>query len=219
MSFIKPYVYFIALSFLTSLIVYFNPRYTKGYLKFFPPFLFGTLIIETIGLYLGSAGRNNLFLYNFFTVIEFNFYFLVISSWIHRRSIKIVIWLTIIFYTAIAVINILFFQGIKTFHTTTYALGCLLIVIFCIFYFLELFKLPRSVQLWKSPTFWICAGLIFFYSCGFPLFALINYWQKISLLVINNFSIILEIMNIFLYSLFIIGFLCSKRRNYISSLS
>ena len=86
---------------------------------------------------------------------------------------KKVIRIIMILYALIAIINIIFIQKMKAFHTVTYAFGCLLIVAVCIYYFFELFKIPKSVKLKNNPAFWICSGLLFFYCCGFPLFGLI----------------------------------------------
>jgi tellurite resistance protein TehA-like permease len=128
--------------------------------------------------------------------------------------VKGIIRVTVVLYALAAVSNILFIQKMKTFHTVTYSLGCLLIVLFCIYYFFELFRLPKSVKLKHNPAFWICTGLLFFYCCGFPLYGLINYWSDISKLILKNFDKIITILNIFLYTLFTIAFLCIRTRKY-----
>lgn len=214
MGFLRLYMFFIAVSFLASLSVYFKPKTSYSYLKLFPPFLLATLIVEALGVYLWSVGKNNLELYNFFTAFEFFFYLCIISLVISNNKIKRVIRITSILYIFIAVINILFIQKMKTFHTITYSLGCLLIVVSCIYYFLELFRVSKSVKLKNNPAFWICSGLLFFYCCGFPLYGLINFWSDISKLVVRNFGEIVTILNIFLYTLFTVAFLCIKTRKY-----
>ena len=78
MSIFPPYVYFIAISFLASLTALFV-KPSPFYLKLFPPFLLATLVVESVGAYLPSIDKPNVWLYNFFTVIEFCFYLLVIS--------------------------------------------------------------------------------------------------------------------------------------------
>ena len=211
MAFLSLYVYFIALSFIASLVVYAGRNYI--YLKLFPPFLFITLTAEFTGLYLRNIGRNNLFIYNFFSVFEFSFYIVLISIIIHNKKAKLVMRAGSVVYAAISTVNILFIQGMKEFHTVTYSLGCLLIVAACIYYFLELFRRPKSVKLFLDPAFWICSGLLFFYCCGFPLYAFINFWSSLKW-AIKNFDNIVTILNIFLYTLFIIAFLCSRNRKY-----
>lgn len=217
MSFLPLYVYFIIISFLASLSVYFISKDLPYYLKLFPPFLFATIIVEVLGTYLASIGKSNLWLYNFFTVFEFCFYLWIISLIINSRRAKKIIRIILIFYALASTVNIIFIQKMKAFHTASYAMGCLLIVAVCVYYFFELFKLPKSVKLKNNPAFWICSGLLFFYCCGFPLFGFSNFLSGISKLIIKNFYSIIVILNIFLYSLFTIAFLCRlKIRKYIS---
>lgn len=206
------FIYFIGISFVASLTVYFVPKPAQLYLKIFPPFLLATASVELLGLYMQERNSSNLKIYNFFTVIEFCFYFFVLSQVIANLRMKKVIIATIFIYAAGAAVNILFFQGAKkTFHTVTYSIGCLLVTVYCIFYFWELFKLPKSIKLHLNPAFWICTGLLFFYICGFPLYGFINYLVSVSVLLRNNFFLIVTILNIFLYTLFTIGFLCRIR--------
>lgn len=220
MSFLPVYIYFMVISFLASLSVYFTSKNDYFYLKLFPPFLLATIIVEAIGNYLGSKGKSNIVIYNFFTVFEFCFYLWVISLIISNKQVKKITRGTALLYMLIAVINIIFIQKMNAFHSVTYAFGCLLIVAFCIYYFLELFKLPKSVKLKNNPAFWICSGLLFFYCCGFPLFGMANFLSGISKLIIRNFLSIIIILNIFLYSLFTIAFLCRiKTRKYTLSRS
>lgn len=218
MSFLPLYVYFIAISFLASLSVYFILKDSPVYLKLFPPFLFATLIVEIIGSYLSSVKKPNLWLYNFFTVFEFCFYLWIIALIISNKQMRKIIRVFLIVYAVASTINIIFIQKMKAFHTGSYAIGCLLIVAVCVYYFFELFKLPKSVKLKNNPAFWLCSGLLFFYCCGFPLYGMFNFLSGISKLIIRNFYSIIIILNIFLYSLFTIAFLCRlKTRKYTSS--
>jgi len=215
MSILPLYVYFIVISFLASLSVYSTSKSSYSYLKLFPPFLLATLVAESFGSYLSALKKPNLAIYNFFTVFEFCFYLYVISLIIGSRQIKRAIAIVITFYAIVAVMNIIFFQGMNAFHTVTYAFGCLIIVAACIYYFFELFKFPKSIDLKNNPAFWICSGLLFFYCCGFPLFGFTNLLSGISRLIIRNFFSIIVILNIFLYTLFTIAFLCRlKIRKY-----
>jgi len=218
MSFLPLYVYFIFFCFLASLSVYFFSKSSFFYLKLFPPFLLATFVAETFGSYLSALKKPNVAIYNFFTVFEFCFYLYIISLIISNKKMKKTLLVTIAVYSTTAVMNIVFFQGMNAFHTVTYAFGCLIIVGACMYYFFELFRFPNSVDLKTNPAFWICSGLLFFYCCGFPLFGFTNLISGISRLIIRNLYSIIVILNIFLYSLFTIGFLCRlKVRKYILS--
>lgn len=214
MSFLPVYFYFIVLSFLASLFSYSGTRFK--YLKLFPSFLFLTIVTEYVGHYLRSIAENNIPIYNFFSVFEFCFYLFLITQIITNEKVKKIILFSSLIYSIVSLGNIFFFQGISRFHTVTYSLGCLMIVAACIYFFLELFRLPRAVKLSVDPAFWICSGLLFFYCCGFPLYAFLNFWAQFEW-VVTNFQKIVAILNIFLYSLFIIAFLCHKTRKYTSS--
>ena len=211
LGFLPIYVYFIGLCFLVSLSVYNTSNVNNRYLNLFPPFLLVTLAAEVYGSYLSSIDRTNLFIYNFFTVIEFCFYLFLLYKLIKSQTIKKTIFISIILYPVIAVVNILFFQGMKSFHTITYALGCLVIVTFSIIYFVQLFRAKEVFKLSRNPAFWICCGLLFFYCCGFPLYTLINFHKHIPRAFLNSFASIITVLNIFLYSLFTIAFICNLK--------
>jgi uncharacterized membrane protein (GlpM family) len=217
MEFLRFFMLFIAASFVASLFAYFK-KPTPLYLKLFPPFLLLTLVIEMIGSYRSYYAQHTTTLYNFFSIAWTCFYLLIISLVINSRRVKKIIWTTIVLYAIAALINVIYIQKMENFHTITYSLGFLLIVLFCIYYFLELFRLPKSVNLINNPAFWICSGLLFFCCCTFPLFGFLNFWMNIKV-VIKNFETILLILNIFLYSLFTIGFLCVRTRKYTLSSS
>lgn len=214
MGFITIDIIIIAFCFLISLSVFFNNKLSYFYLKLFPPYLLLTLLFESLGSYLSSIRKSNVILYNFFSTFEFCFYLLIISFIVNDLRWKKAIRISIPVYILIAVVNIVFIQKMKTFHTMSYAIGCLLVVFFCIYYFFELFRFPKSEKLLTNPAFWICSGLLFFYICGFPLFGLINSWSNISKLVLNNFGTIVTILNFFLYTLLAISFLCFRTRKY-----
>jgi hypothetical protein len=213
MTFWDPYTFILTLCFFASLTVYYKPDPAESYLKFWPPFLMVTLLVELLGFYLSTTGRDNTLLYNFFTSFEFVYYLWIVSLIISSRSAKRIIRIASLIYFLIALYNIFFIQK-NVFHNVTYSFGSLVIVMAAIYYFLELFRLPKSVKLSSSPSFWICSGLLFFYCCGFPLFGLLNYWSGISNLVLRNFGEILTILNVFLYSLFTLAFLCIRTRRY-----
>jgi hypothetical protein len=214
MKFWDPYTIVLALCFIVSLSAYFKRASSDKYLKVFPPFLIGTLFIEFIGLYLFTNGKNNVGLYNFFSAFEFCYYMVIISLIITTVFIKNLIRVLVGLYAVISVINIIYIQKINNLHTVTYSLGCLMVVTCCIYYFYELFKFPTSVKLSRTPAFWICSGLLFYYCCTFSLFGFYNYWSGISNLLMKNFFQIITILNVFLYSLFTIAFLCNRTQKY-----
>jgi hypothetical protein len=101
----------------------------------------------------------------------------------------------------------------------TYALGCLLTIFCCVYYFWELFQRPSSVNLGRQPAFWICSGLLFYYTCTFPLYGAINMLKLFPRVILSNLLYILVLLNILLYLSFTIAFLCRLRTKRSMSLS
>ncbi|MCO5236299.1 MAG: hypothetical protein M9933_08525 [Chitinophagaceae bacterium] len=201
------YIWFILAGSILSALTYFK----KGmplFLQALPVYLLVTFVVELIGQWMNNDGRETITLYNVFVTIEFIFYFwmlqYVIRNHLVRRILRSSLWL----YPIVVILNKLFLQKGPQFHTLTVSLGCLLIVIAAITYFFELFQFEKPVDLIREPSFWICSGLLFYYTCIFPLYALINFFRSPSDLVIKIIDSILAIMNIFLYSSFIIAALC-----------
>ncbi len=198
---------FISIAFLTSLTVYFKPPSNK-YLNLFPVYLLTTTILGGIIGFLALQNRSNVILYNIFTILEFCFYFFVLSRIVVNKKMKRFIFFILVLYPFIAVTNIFLNHSVAVFQTKSYSLGCLLIVAFCIYYYYELFQLPFAIDLLREPAFWICSGLLFYFSCSFPLFGFLNSLKSPSLYIVFHLDIILNLLDVFLYSSFIIAFLC-----------
>jgi hypothetical protein len=195
--------------FLASIALFFQASIPK-YLKTFPFFLLITLGVEFANMLFVKSEKISVRLFNIFTTFEIAFYLFIISCCIYSKKIRRIIWWIIAIYPVLVYINRTFFQ-VKSFHTTTYSLGCLLIVAACVYYILELFQSTRSVNLSKEPAFWICSGLLFFYTCTFPLIGLWNHLHGLPEIILRNLFTILQVLNVLLYSLFSIAFLCRIR--------
>ena len=200
-------VYVIALSFLFSLLYFLkHPRHNK--LAFFSLFLLATLLIELTANYLSAKNLSNLPLYNVFTVIEFIFYIFTIRQFIRRPLAKKIFIVLMVAYGLAAGTNIFLIQGIQVFHTVTYAAGCLLVVLCCAYYFVEILFRPTPVTLVRMPDFWICSGLLFYYAVSFPIYGFVNFVNSLPHALLKNFNLFIQILNIILYTMFSIAFLC-----------
>lgn len=198
----------VAISFLASFVVYFQ-KDSRRYLRLFPLFLMLTIAVEMGAAWLFAHKRSTAILYNIFASIEFLFYMYVVREIIKSLRVKKIIFYTACLYLSLGVTNVLFIQKMTSFNSITYAIGCLIISIICFYYFFELFQLPYSVILARQPAFWICAGLLFFYTCSFPIYGLVNFLPPD--FVTKNIQVFIVLLNVFLYSSFTIAFLCRIR--------
>ncbi|HEY0678013.1 MAG TPA: hypothetical protein VGD17_06995 [Chitinophagaceae bacterium] len=199
--------YFIALSALAGFLALMQKGINRS-LWIFPFFLVFTLIIELIGLHMSNANIHNADLYNFFSLAAFTFYMYLLMQVVYSARARRIILYTMTAYVVISLVNILFIQKINTFHTLTYSIGCFLIVVISMYYFYELLQVPRSINLKREPAFWIVAGLLFFYICTLPILGVANYLFSFPSVIARSLEQIITILNILLYSLFTIAFLC-----------
>jgi hypothetical protein len=192
------------------MVVYFR-KDTPVYLRLFTWFLFLTIVVEIIATVMSVRKINNTLLYNIFTSFEFVFYFWFLRQVVSGVVVRKILSYCMLLYPLLSLAEIIIRRKENGFHSATYSLGCLLIVAMCIYYFIELFQRPQAANLIAESTFWICSGLLFYYCCSFPFFALSNYFNHVPNVIIRNLVFIINMMNILLYSSFTIAFLCRIR--------
>lgn len=186
--------------------------------KFFPFFLLLVLMVIILGvdkyaLYLIEHSKQNYWLYNYYSVLETFFYTWLISTAFFQKKIKTISLQINILVFAISLINVIFFQGTKRFHTITFGIGSLQIIINCIYYFYQIFIFPAKEKLFKQPFFWFVTAILFQYVCGFPIFMLNNvYYTKVAQSIWPIIGIINDCINIIFQSLITIGFICKIKK-------
>lgn len=175
---------------------------------FFSFFLLSTIVVEYVASAMAAHNIHNVGLYNIFTIFEFLFYLFFFRTIIANHFIKKIILFIIVIYFIFAVTNILLIQGKNDFISYAYILGCTLMVVFSIYYFYFLFRFPETTSLTKNSFFWITTGLLFYYTCSFSRYGLENLIAKTLMHYARILAFAGDLLNILLYTLFSIGFLC-----------
>jgi len=218
---ISNYIFYITpiaalIAFAVSLTILFQPA-KERYLRYFSAFLLVNFLMECLGGYLALAHINNILSANLETTLVISFDLFLIHDIVYRKFAKKILSFIVLFYPLFALVDIFFIQ-VGAFHTISYSLGSLLIVIACIYYFWELFQQSASEPLSRQPAFWICSGLLFYYACTFPIYGTTKLLEALPAIIIENLYVILELVNILLYLSFSIAFLCRlKTRKSMSS--
>jgi hypothetical protein len=206
------YLYYIipivsAVCFLVSLTIFFQPG-AERYMKYFSIFLLVNCFFEFATGYTALYGIHNIVLNDAQTLLVISFELYLLREIITSRKAKTVFLYIFLLYPVVTLLNIFLVQQVANFATMTYSLGCLLIVIACIYYFWELFQQKAAIDLVRQPPFWICSGLLFYYCCTFPLLGLTNFIERLPKLILQNLLTILIVINICLYLSFTIAYLC-----------
>jgi hypothetical protein len=203
--------------FLVSISVYFRKPIPK-YLKFFPIYFFLQLITDLILDYTSDHGIHNNILTNPSAIAEFTFYYFVLRELIINVKVKKVILYTMVIYALFALINIFLIQGYEKYNAINFTMGVVITVVFCIYYFFELFQKTETPSLIGLPGFWIVCAILINNVLTFPIFALLSFMneltksnQKTSQVIFDNITTIFNIISIITYILYSIGFLCRIR--------
>jgi len=133
---------------------------------------------------------------HFFTLIELcifsDFFRKLIKSAFRGKIIKILTGLFVLFFILTIIKEPLIFRDIsyRTLNIT-YTIEAIILLIFCLLYYFELFKSPPVLVLLNEPSFWVSTGLFFFLSCTLPYSLLENYLVK------NYFDLEIEFYALF----------------------
>jgi len=203
--FVSFFIAFVAL--LASLSLY-RQGPSDVYLRLFPPFLFIVTVLLGIMGYLAYKALSDIALLNALTIFQCCFYFFLLYRIIPQPVVRVIAKHLIWVYPLIAVINIFFVQKMESFHSVTYSLGGLLVVGLCIFYFFGLFQRPQAIILTRNPDFWICSGLLFYFSTTFPIYGMANNFYRLPVFIRLNLNAIFNVLDVLLYTSFSIAFLC-----------
>ncbi len=203
--------------FLISISVYFRRPIPK-YLKYFPIYFFLLMVTDLILDYTSDHGIHNNILTNTDAIAEFAFYYFVIKELIVNVKMKKVVQYTTILYALFALVNIFLIQGYDRYNAINFTMGVVITVIFCIYYFFELFQKTETQSLIRLPGFWIVCAILINNVLTFPIFALLSFMNelsksnlKTSRIIFDNITIIFNIISILTYVLYSVGFLCRIR--------
>ena len=203
--------------FLISLSV-FAQKPVPLYLRLFPVYFFLLMIVDIVLELTTELSIHNNILLNTWTPVEFSFYFFVIGWVVVSKKVKKRILYTTTAFVIFAFINLFFFQHNDLFNPINFTVGTVITVVFCIYYFFELFQKTEAQSLSRLPSFWIISGILFNVVLIFPIFALISFMNslsksnlKTSRIIFDNIAAIFNIISILTYILYSIGFICRIR--------
>lgn len=190
-----------------------------GPYRAFSAFLYFTFLVEIFAIswklflhqtFYWDLPKSNVWLYNLFIIPIYLFYLsffvAVLDNIKLKKSWK---WIASIYFM-FGILNLSFFQTISQLNTFSVITGSAMVVICSCLYFLQ--ELNREIpgKIASSPLFWIASGALLFHSVSLPYFIFINYLSRTNLsLAMTLFNIHL-VLNILMYSFYLIAFLCKN---------
>lgn len=175
MEYLTWYHYGVLLGMFLSLPAFFikNHAYRKPHL-----IIFWVLVMiavwEIVGLNIARRGINNSVYANLIFVYTETLLLLYFFSLIFQeRKIKEIILISGLLFVAWGFINSFFIESILFFQTYSFAMGSLVLIGWCIYFFYGILYKDWYAEknLLGVPMFWIVSMILFFYSCSFLYFS------------------------------------------------
>ena len=132
-------------------------------------------LTEFIAYQLGVNGMNNLQLLHLFTLFEF---LILVHVLYYNKQYNLPNRARVILvfgFLSFALINGFFIEGWDRFNANVRAVECLIMIALSLNYFRNIVKRTPSRSLLHSPIFWICTGLLIYFSANLLSFILSNY--------------------------------------------
>lgn len=166
-------------------------------------------ILNSIALYLDiNPDLTNQYLYHLNCLLSILILSIFFRNGIETKLIRLLVLPTMVIILTLGILNMIFWQGILQFPSTCYAIVSIVIVIYCLIYYLENMMWHKSLDIIKSRNFWHVTGLLTYYATSFFIFISYSYLTELS---IQNQSILWKIHNV-VFSImciyFFIGYKC-----------
>ncbi len=202
----------------------------KPIIKVFVYFLWFIFFVEVTGLYAlfsyfnysffefvkGTRFENNYWLYNCLHVVSYMVYFYFFIEHLESRKIKqYLIFLAWCFFASS--IAFLIFSGVFFVNFSFYTIitGTLILVLCIGAYYYQMLKSDRILNMHYTPTFYISIGALLWHLVVTPLLIYGKYYSTTSPEFIEMYGLILGAANLFLYGIYLFGFIfCSQRLEY-----
>lgn len=168
-------------------------------------------LFKSIGYYTGKAGIHNLLLYFAEYVVEFYLYALVFRALLGTRNTRRLISIMMILFGAYLIFSARQLIGQRTFDSTTPSLLSLSMLLYCVLYFHQQLNNLQVTFIYKTPWFWMVAGLFLFYAGSFLILLTTNYLMYRQNDLIASLWVVLAFFELVKNLLLTVGYLFIKR--------
>ncbi len=199
--------------------------------KYLVYFLWLTVFVETVGFYAPAAYfsnyelfsfvkdtpfEDNYWWYNIYILISYSFYTFYFISFLKKKYWKTIFGVAVgtFLISSISVFSFtdIFFKGYSPFVSIA---GTLLMFFSIVLFYFELLKSDLMLQIKRFLPFYISVGVLVFNLCLTPIEILNEYFnlENGNKLFVTLRSDVMLYVNIFMYSIYTLGFLiCSRKK-------
>lgn len=180
-------------------------RTVKGYL--IPMFIYVSIsfFTEMINFVLTESGINNMFIFRFYTIIEFIlisfFYSMFFRKYLRPRYLLLAIPLFLVVAFIDYKIN-----GLNTMDNLASSVASISLSLYALVSFLFIMRKLLFENILSEPFFWINCGVLFYFSGNLFVFAFSNYVYTYQQSYSSALWAIPQLLNIFFNIFICIGF-------------
>ncbi|SNS08396.1 hypothetical protein SAMN06295967_10364 [Belliella buryatensis] len=159
-------------------------------------------LLELYGTYTYLRKINNNLAYNIFfvyveTLLILSLFYIIFKE----KKIKLLLKIASISFLIYGSIICLFFQSMETFHTSSFSLGSLIIIICSIYFFLSIILKDNYLgeNLVINPIFWIITSIFLFYTTTFLYFSFFDLLFDLDMSLITILGDFKRILAVVMY--------------------
>ncbi|GAB2777526.1 hypothetical protein GCM10027275_20790 [Rhabdobacter roseus] len=206
------YTYLTVLTLSMGVGLYYH-KYLRGPFRFLIIALCLAWVVEMIGLYhMLSLKRNNLLLFQIYAPLEYIFMGAYFYHTLRKERLRKAVLVSVVGYVLFCIVNIGVLLSLRPNNSYSFMLLAILLAFWAASYFYESYQNETLYgEIWRDPHIWICTGVLFYYAGTFFLMALIQQLAQSNLELASRLYVINHILNIVLYSMFTVGFICKVR--------
>jgi hypothetical protein len=168
--------------------------------------------VELASISIAYNGKNNHWLLNLWTPVEFSLTILVFACWQKSASVRRVLYWSIPAFIALLVIIKIFVERSGEMDSMSRSISSLLIIGVAAFTFQRLIIEPGDALLRRDPRFWVSSAALIYYAGTLTVVTLGKAFMAEDPKTYNTLYTIHSVINIFTNLLFAGGFLCRKPR-------
>src|SRR5258708_27458954 len=170
------------------------------------------LLTSATAIFLSNyAGwKNNLFLFHISTPLEYVILCLLYRDAIVNKGIKRMISISIPVFIILCILSSLFIQKLNADNSYIVIIESVMVIFISLFFLREILLLQQVPVLHRFPMFWICVGILFYYTGNLIIEGMLNYMIHHSMKLALRTYRLGYIFKYLLFVIFIIGAICSK---------
>ncbi|MFN8242774.1 MAG: hypothetical protein U0X40_01865 [Ferruginibacter sp.] len=179
------------------------------------PLLILALLSDGATDLLGSDHWFRNFVFIIYTPLEYLLLCLIIASYLHNKTIRKIIYISIPVFIIISLVDQLWLKekGSYFYDYLDVLIENPLICVWTLFYFFQLASDNNELSFRNNPMFWVCLGNLLFYSATSFSYGFGGYLKHIGNKEYADIvDFIGKVFNLLLYFFYIIAFSCTWTR-------